>query len=104
MVQKADVAQKAFLSNITPSLHLVLPALELLHNAWTDHSKNPKYGAFVGPLGEGIEKIAMTRHLFQTHSISQCVNLIVSMCYSSAHFAFLLVLHPQMKMAYFKAH
>lgn len=58
MVQKADVAQKAFLSNNTPSLHLVLPALEVLHNAWTDHSKNPKYGAFVGPLGEGIEKIA----------------------------------------------
>lgn len=64
----------------------------------------------MGPSLAHLEKvlrrllIAMTRHLFQTHSISQCVNLIVSMCYSSAHFAFLLVLHPQMKMAYFKAH
>ena len=63
-----------------------------------------------GPLLAHLEKvlrrllIAMTRHLFQAHSISQCVSLIVSMCYSSAHFAFLLVLHPQMKMAYFKAH
>jgi hypothetical protein len=57
LIQKADAAQQAFLSDHGPSLHLALPALEALHSAWTDYSKNPKFRDFVGPLKAGIEKI-----------------------------------------------
>jgi hypothetical protein len=56
LVQKADAAQQAFSSDNNPSLHLPLPALEALHSAWIDYSKNPKYRDFIGPLNEGIEK------------------------------------------------
>ena len=79
MVQKADAVQQAFSSDINPSLHLVLPALEALHSAWTDYSKNLKYGAFVGPLREGIEKIA---DYYDKTSFSDAFNF--SMCESDS--------------------
>ena len=75
LVQKADAAQQAFSSDNNPSLHLVLPALEALHSAWTDYSKNPKYRDFIGPLNEGIEKIT---DYYNKTSSSNAFNL--SMC------------------------
>lgn len=83
--QKADAAQQAFSSDNSPSLHLALSALEALHGAWTDYSKNTKYSDFVDPLEEDIEKIS--EYYDKTSSsnafnFSMCEFQTMSFCYS----------------------
>jgi hypothetical protein len=55
--QHADNAQQAFSSDQGPSLHLALPALEVLHKAWTKRAARIKYGDFVPALNAGLAKI-----------------------------------------------
>jgi len=56
--QHADAAQQAFSSENGPSLHLALPALEALHNAWSSRAQKDKYSHFEIPLDSAVETIA----------------------------------------------
>ena len=56
--QHADAAQQAFSSENGPSLHLALPALEALHNAWSSRAQKDKYYHFEIPLDSAVETIA----------------------------------------------
>jgi hypothetical protein len=56
--QHADAAQQAFSSENGPTLHLALPALEALHNAWSSRAQKDKYSHFEIPLDSAVETIA----------------------------------------------
>ena len=56
-LKHADNAQQAFSSDQNPSLHLAIPALEVLHKAWSSRLVRPKYYHFKAPLRAAIDKI-----------------------------------------------
>lgn len=58
MCQHADRAQQTFSSENEPSLHVAIPALEALHNAWSKRIVKDKYTAFVEPIQAGIDKLS----------------------------------------------
>ncbi len=81
--QHADAAQQAFSSESGPSLHLALPALEALHNAWSSRARKDKYYRFETTLDVAVETIA---DYYDKTSTSDA--FILSMC------VFFLYLHP----------
>ncbi|KAI0693257.1 hypothetical protein BC835DRAFT_1415993 [Cytidiella melzeri] len=85
MKKYADSAQRAFSSKSILSLHLAIPALEALHNAWRLCINRPKYAAFSVALEAGAEKIA--KYYDKTKNSDA---YIVS------------ILHPNAKGAHFK--
>jgi hypothetical protein len=56
-LRHADNAQQAFSSDEGPLLHLVIPALEALHQAWSTRIERPKYFDFRDALNAGTQKI-----------------------------------------------
>jgi hypothetical protein len=57
LLQHADVAQQAFSSASTPTLHNALPTLEKLHAAWEKASHKDRYSHFVPALDAGKAKL-----------------------------------------------
>jgi hypothetical protein len=56
-LQHADIAQQAFSSASTPTLHNALPTLEKLHAAWEKASHKDRYSHFVPALNAGKAKL-----------------------------------------------
>ncbi|KAJ3804079.1 hypothetical protein F5876DRAFT_14328, partial [Lentinula aff. lateritia] len=54
----ADHAQQTFSSENEPSLHVGLPALEALHNAWSKRLLKAKYSEFLDAIQAGIDKLS----------------------------------------------
>ncbi|KAF8808692.1 hypothetical protein BYT27DRAFT_7096005, partial [Phlegmacium glaucopus] len=50
-------AQQAFSSNNVSTLHLEIPALEVLHRAWSSWADHSKYSPFSPALHTACEKI-----------------------------------------------
>jgi len=81
VVQHADNAQQAFLSDKGSTLHLALPALEALHKAWTKRAKCIKYIDFVPALNTGLAKIAeYYDHTADSDAYTFAMCLITSLC------------------------
>ncbi|KAF8957687.1 hypothetical protein BDZ97DRAFT_85576 [Flammula alnicola] len=57
LLQHADDAQQAFSYDSKPCLHTGIPALEALHTAWKNRSKNAKFNMFSDALEAGMKKI-----------------------------------------------
>jgi hypothetical protein len=56
-LQHADNAQQAFSSDNISTLHLAIPALEALHQAWSSRADRPKYAPFAPALHVACAKI-----------------------------------------------
>jgi len=57
VLQYADVAQQAFSSDAGTTLHLAIPALEMLHRAWSSRAERPKYARFAPALNAAAQKL-----------------------------------------------
>jgi hypothetical protein len=57
VIQHADNAQQAFLSDQVSMLHLGIPALKALHKAWSSQVERPKYAPFSPALAKACEKV-----------------------------------------------
>ncbi|KAF9464647.1 hypothetical protein BDZ94DRAFT_1353562 [Collybia nuda] len=84
----ANKAQQAFSSACAPTLFNAIPAIELLHAAWNNHSKKLKYSPFHKALNVASKKL--NEYYEKTAD-------------SDAHI-FAMLLHPTKKMSYFKKH
>jgi hypothetical protein len=52
-----DVAQQAFSSDVGTTLHLAIPALEILHRAWSSCATQSKYAHFAPALNAAAQKL-----------------------------------------------
>jgi len=104
--QHADAAQQAFSSDHGPSLHLALPALEVLHKAWTQHSEDLKYFEFENALEEGINKVleyySKTSNLNAFHMALCALSMFLFL--ANAYVLQITVLDPRSKMRHFDKH
>ncbi|KAG2111385.1 hypothetical protein BD769DRAFT_1674378 [Suillus cothurnatus] len=57
LLSYADVAQQAFLSELSTTLHLAIPALETLHRTWSSCARRPKYAHFAPALLSAAQKL-----------------------------------------------
>src|SRR5216684_4981579 len=57
LYKHADNAQQAFSSEQASTLHLAIPALEALHQAWFSRAGRPKYERFTHTLETACMKI-----------------------------------------------
>ncbi|KIK94975.1 hypothetical protein PAXRUDRAFT_141754, partial [Paxillus rubicundulus Ve08.2h10] len=58
LLAHADDSQKNFSSDAGPTLHLALPDLEALHQAWDSHAIQSKYSVSSTGLKKGVENIS----------------------------------------------
>ncbi|KAG1823967.1 uncharacterized protein BJ212DRAFT_1476821 [Suillus subaureus] len=82
----ADIAQQAFSSESTTTLHLAIPALETLHQAWSSCAEWPKYSHFTPAL----------------HATAQKLNEYYEKTTDSPAYVMSMLLDPTGKMLYFK--
>lgn len=101
ILQHADNAQQAFSSDQGPTLHLALPALEALHQAWSSRSEKPKYAYFAPALKEAVAKLKEYYDKTaesEVYIFSMCKLLILRQFRNLISTA---VLDPDIKMSYF---
>ena len=105
--QYADVAQQAFSSDAGTTLHLAIPALEMLHRAWSSRAKRSKYTHFAPALRAAAQKLDeyyekttdSPAFIMAMCAFFQSYTLLILMCVRAN-----AVLDPTAKMAYFKKH
>ncbi|KAJ7659106.1 ribonuclease H-like domain-containing protein [Mycena polygramma] len=84
----AEYSQQKFSSDLKSTLHLALPALEALHDGWTQCADDPKYSVFADALNQALAKVD---EYYQKTSNSNA-------------YMFAMVLDPSHKLSYFKKH
>ncbi|KIK17413.1 hypothetical protein PISMIDRAFT_111470 [Pisolithus microcarpus 441] len=57
LLSYAEKAQHAFSTKQGPTLHTALPALEVLHKAWSTRKNSVKYADFTSGLDAGLAKV-----------------------------------------------
>ncbi|KIK15466.1 hypothetical protein PISMIDRAFT_16516 [Pisolithus microcarpus 441] len=58
LLAQAEKAQQAFSTEQGPTMHTILPALEVLFKAWSSWKESTKYADFTDALEAGLSKIA----------------------------------------------
>ncbi|CAK5280783.1 unnamed protein product [Mycena citricolor] len=88
ILENADATQQAFLSDMGPCMHLVIPALEMLHRQWFRKCEKENYAEFKPALEQALEKL------------EGYYNKVTD----SAVYIFSMLLDPMQKSEYFSRH
>ncbi|KAG1878534.1 hypothetical protein C8R48DRAFT_589830 [Suillus tomentosus] len=87
--QLCDILKDAttFFSHSTPNLATVIPAMDLIHETLTSYSRNQKYCASI---------------CVAVHLAKKTLNRYYELTNKSEVYCIAIVLHPQLKLSYFK--
>jgi hypothetical protein len=103
ILQYANVGQQAFSSDAGTTLHLAIPALEMLHWAWSSRAEWPKYTHFAPALNAAAQKLDE-----YYEKMTDSPAYIMAMCVWFWFYLFPVLMSPfdpqYGKMAYFKKH
>ena len=105
LVRHTDDAEPAFLYESRPCLHTGIPALEALHTAWKNRSKNPKFNLFSDGLAAAMKKI---EEYYEKTATSHAYTFVMRKLITWSYFLIAnlcpTVLDPDTKMNHFKKH
>jgi hypothetical protein len=93
--------QQVFTSTDIPTLSNAVPAIKALHDAWSSWANKLKYSLFKSALDATTMKL---NEYYQKTADSDAYMCTFTISLGLCHPWWLLVLHPEQKMAHFKKH